>query len=141
MKIILAFVMLVATGLQAKSQCDKKVVWHASKVDMIDTKGNLLQNKEGMILFETDPQKLSLSFKESTEEGLEGMVKAKSCEWKEPFRNGKSNYNTTVTIDGRSSNAIFTLEAKESKIVLTVEIEIMEGRKFQVYIDNYEEIK
>lgn len=141
MKVILAFGMLLISGLQAKSQCEKKVLWHASKADMVDTKGSLLQSKAGIIIFETDPQKVSLNFKESTEEGLEGIVLKKTCDWKEPFKNGKAVYNTTVSIDGKTSNAIFTLDAKEGKIVLWVEIEIMDGKKFLVYIDSYEEVK
>jgi hypothetical protein len=141
MKIILAFVMLVVTGMQANSQCDKKTVWHASKADMVDASGNLLQRKEAVIIFETDSQKLSLSFKESAEAGLEGTVKEKTCDWKEPFKNGKTVYHTTVSIDGRTSNASFTVEAKEAKIVLTIEIEIMNGKKFLIYIDSFEEVK
>jgi len=141
MKVILAFVMLLVTVLQANSQCDKKVVWHASKADMFDAKGNLLQSKEGIIIFETDSQKVSLNFKESTEAGIEGIVMKKICEWKEPFKNGKAIYHTPVSIDGKTSNAIFTLEAKEGKTVLSVEIEIMDGKKFLIYIDSYEEVK
>jgi hypothetical protein len=139
MKVIFVFVMLLVTGLQSKSQCDKKVVWHASKADMFDIKGNLLQSKEGVIIFETDSQKVSLNFKESAEAGLEGIVMKKTCDWKEPFKNGKAAYNTTVSIDGKTSNAFFTLEAKEGKILLSVEIEIMDGKKFVIYLDSYEE--
>ena len=141
MKVILAFVLLVITGIQANSQCEKRVIWHASKADMFDVNGNLLQSKEGIIVFETDSQKVSLNFKESTEAGLEGMVIKKTCDWKEPFKNGKTVYHTPVSIDGKTSNAIFTLEAKEGKIVLSVEIEIMDGKKLLIYIDNYEEVK
>ena len=141
MKVILAFLILLVTGLQAKSQCDKKVVWHASKANMFDTKGNLLQSKEGIIIFETDRQNVSLNFKETSEAGLAGIIMKKTCDWKEPFKNGKAVYHTTVSIDGKTSNAMFTLEANEGKTVLSVEIEIMDGKKFVINMDSYEETK
>ena len=141
MKVIIAIVVLFFTGLQANSQCENKVTWYASKADMVDASGSVLQTKEGVIILETGPQKVSLSFRESTEAGLEGIVKEKICDWKEPFKNGKTVYRTTVSIDGRTSNASFTLEATEGKILLSVEIESMAGKKFLVYINRYEESK
>jgi hypothetical protein len=140
-KTILAFVILFITGLQAMAQCDKKVTWQASKADMFDAKGNLLQSKEGIITVETDPQKITVSFKESPEDGLEGTITEKTCDWKDAFKNGKTVYHTTVYVDGKNSNAIFTVEAKDGKITISVEIEIMEGRKFVIYVDTFEEVK
>ena len=133
--------MILLTGLQGMSQCDKKIKWNATKADMFDAKGTLLESKAATILVETDQQKISISFKESTEDGLEGPIKEKICDWKEAFKNGKTIYHTTVNIDGKTSNAIFTIEAKEGKITILVDIEMMEGRKFLIYIDTYEEIK
>jgi hypothetical protein len=70
----------------------KKVIWHASKAEMVDATGTLLTAKEAILLFETDPQKITLTFKESTEDGLEGTVKGKTCDWKEAFKNGKNSF-------------------------------------------------
>ena len=47
---------------------------------------------------------------------------------------------TTVNVDGKTCNAIFTVEAKDGKITIPVGIEMMEGRKF-LYIETYEEVK
>ena len=141
MKILLIFIMICITGSQAKSQCDKKVIWHASKAEMVDATGTLLNSKGGNIIVETDPQKITLTFKESTEDGLEGTVKGKTCDWKEAFKNGKTVYQTNVSVDGKTSNAIFTVEAKDDKITISLEITMMGGKKFVIHIDKYEEIK
>ena len=133
--------MILLTGLQGISQCDKKIKWNATKADMFDAKGTLLESKAAAILVETDQQKISISFKESAEDGLEGPIKEKTCDWKEAFKNGKTIYHTVVNIDGKTSNAVFTIEAKDGKITVLVDIEMMEGRKFLIYIDTYEEIK
>lgn len=136
---LLALVLLVAS-LQAISQCDRKVNWYAVKGEMYDQSGNLLDSRSDSIFFETDRQKVTLRFK-SDDKVLEGTVKEKICDWKEPFKNGKTIYHTTVIIDGETSNASFTVEARDAKVILWVEIQIRSERKFKIYLDNYEETR
>ncbi|HKC35180.1 MAG TPA: hypothetical protein VKB95_03925 [Chitinophagaceae bacterium] len=139
MKTILFFVMLVATGIQANSQCDKKVTWYATKGEMYNTNGALLDTKLDSIFLETDAKTISLRFK-FDDKPLEGTITEKICDWKESFRNGKTVYHATVFVDGISSNAIFTVEAKDGKITLSLEIEVRKERKFLIYISKYEEM-
>ena len=140
MKIIFAFLMLVVTGMHANSQCDKKVKWSGAKGEMYDINGALLDTRLDSIFLETDPQTISLRF-QSDNKALEGTINEKTCDWKEPFRNGKSVYHATVSIDGQTSNATFIVEAKDQKITLSVEIDIRQGRKFLIYIDKVEQVK
>jgi hypothetical protein len=140
MKSIFIFLALLIASSQAISQCDKKVMWYASKGEMLDASGKVLDTKVDSIFFETEPQKITLRFKWE-DKALEGTVKDKSCDWIEPFSNGKTVYHADVFFDDISSNAVFTLEAKEGKITLLLEIQAREGRKFLIYIDNYEEAK
>ena len=140
MKTILIFFILVVTSLQAISQCDKKVKWYGAKGEMFDANGTLLDTREDSIFLETDPQKITLKFK-SDNKSLEGTVREKTCDWKEPFKNGKTLYHTTVSVDGNSSTAIFTVEARDGKVTLWLAIEAMADKKFLIYIDRYEEAK
>lgn len=139
MKAICISLVLFVISSQAISQCDKKVYWYATKGDMLDTSGNVLDTRSDSIFLETDPQQITLRF-QADRNALEGTVKEKTCEWTEPFRNGKTVYHAIVFIDDRSSNAVFTVEAKDGKITLLVEIEAREGRKFLIYIDGHKEI-
>jgi hypothetical protein len=140
MKTILFFVMLVVTGIQANSQCDRKVYWYATKGEMYNTNGDLLDTKQDSIFFDTDPQKISLRFK-SDDKALEGTITEKNCDWKEPFRNGKTVYHAAVFVDGVNSNATFTVEAKDGKITLSLAMEARKERKFLIYIDSFKEVK
>ena len=140
MKAICISLILFVASSQVIAQCDKKVTWYASKGDMVDISGNVLDTKVDSIFFETDPQKITLRFK-ADQKTLEGTVKEKTCDWKEPFRNGKTIYHASVTVDGTLSDAVFIVEAKEGKITLSLEIEARQGRKFLIYIDRFEEAK
>src|SRR4030095_5575869 len=97
MKAILISFILFITSLQAISQCDKKVTWYATKGDMCDANGTVLDTKKDSITLETDPQKITLRFK-ADQKVLEGTVTEKTCDWKEPFKNGKTVYNDTLSI-------------------------------------------
>lgn len=137
--IFLAFIFFVA-GLQAISQCDKKMKGYAIKGEMYDTNGGLLDTKNDSIFLETGPQKISLRFQADNND-LEATVKEKICDWKEAFKNGKTIYHTMALIDGQTSDATFTIEAKDGNTILWVEIAIRQGRKFKIYLDKYEETK
>ena len=140
MKTILFFAMLVVTGIHANSQCDKKVSWYATKGEMYNTNGDLLDKKQDSIFFDTDPQKITLRFK-SDDKALEGTITEKNCDWKEPFRNGKTVYHAAVFVDGVNSNATFIVEAKDGKITLSLVMEARMERKFLIYIDSFKEVK
>jgi hypothetical protein len=140
MKVILLSFILSIASLHAISQCDKKVNWYGTKGEMYDANGGLLDTKLDSIFLQTDPQKITLRFK-NDDKALEGTVKEKICDWKEPYKNGKTVYHTTVFLEGASSNADFTIEAKDGKITLSLDIEVKKERKFMIYIDGYQEIK
>ena len=145
MKAILISLILLVASFQAISQCDKKVKWYASKGEMFDTNGTLLDTKYDSIILETDPQKITLTFKSGAKafggKPLEAIVTEKSCHWKEPFRNGQTVYHGTVSLDGSPGNATFTIESIDQKITLSLSIEARKERKFLIYIDRYEEVK
>lgn len=129
-------ILLVAIGLGAAAQCDQKVSWYASKGEMYDTKGTLLDTKIDSIFIETDPQKISVRFK-SDQNSLEGTIKDKACDWKVPFKTGKAIYHTDVSLEGTTSNATFILEGKDGKITLTVVVDARADKKYVIYIDGY----
>ena len=139
MKIIITVLTLILTGLTANAQCDKKVKWYSAKAEMYHTNGNLLDTKLDSVFVETEPGKIRVKF-QYDDNALEGIVKEKNCEWKEPFKNGKTIYHASVTVDGINSDATFTIEAKYQKTTLSIEIEARKERKFIIYLDRYEEI-
>ena len=140
MKALLLAFLLSAAGLKAISQCDKKVTWYASTGEMYDLSGALLDTKLDSIFFETDPQKISLRFK-ADGKSMEGTIKDKTCDWKQPFKNGKTVYHAAVNVDGQDSNATFIVEARDGKITLSMTLDIRNDKKFLIYIDKYAEIK
>ena len=51
MKAICISLILFVASSQVIAQCDKKVTWYASKGDMVDISGNVLDTKVDSIFF------------------------------------------------------------------------------------------
>lgn len=137
--IILAIAVFLVTGIGSFAQCDKKVKWQGAKAELIGTSGEVEDTKDATFVITADSKTVSLSILESTEEKIEGSVTESTCEWKETFKNGKAVYKTTlVKPNGDSSPGTVTIEGKDGKITVLVEMEKMEGKKIRVLIDKYE---
>jgi hypothetical protein len=139
--IILALVITLFTSVASFAQCDKKVKWQAAKAELVDESGNVVDTKEGRIVITTDAKTIRFEILESENETAEGTVSETTCEWKEAFKNGKSTYKAAMTgRNGDSQNASITVEGKDGKVKLTLELEKLNGKKVIINVDKYEVI-
>src|SRR6266850_2696336 len=100
---------------------------------MLDAIGQVVDTKEGSIEVETDSNHVIVRIKEKPDEQMEGSAKEFTCEWKEPFKNGKTIYKTELSKpNGDNSNASFTIEGKDGKITILLVIDKLEGRKIRI---------
>jgi hypothetical protein len=139
--ILLAIALVLFTGVASFAQCDKKVKWKATKAELIDENGQVADTKEGNINITADSKTITLEIEESPNDKLEGTVNESSCEWKEAFKNGKMVLKASLNErDGDVSPGTITIEGKDGKLTITLEIEKMNGRKVRIAIDKYETI-
>jgi hypothetical protein len=140
--IILALMILLITTLAGSGQCNRKVDWHAVKAELLDESGQVVDTKEGAILLSTDKSTIMLSMKEAPHKSIEGTITESNCDWKNAFKSGKSVYKAELYKSNNqqdSSNSTFTIEAKDGKITILMEIEKMQGKKIRIPVDKYEE--
>jgi hypothetical protein len=70
------------------------------------------------------------------------MIKSDTCSWTTPFKEGKTILKATLKRAGEDPlNATITIEGKEAKITMLIEIEEMPDRKIRAVIQNFEEKK
>ena len=137
--IILAFALILFTAAGSFAQCDKKVKWIGAKGELIGTGGDVEDTKEATFMITVDSKNISLEISENPNERIEGPVTESTCEWKEAFKNGKGVYKATLTKpNGQSTAATISIEGKDGKFIVLLELEQMEGKKVRVYIDKYE---
>jgi hypothetical protein len=139
--IILALALVLFTSVASFAQCDKKVKWQAAKAELINENGDVEDTKEGTIVITTDSKNIVLEIVESPDNKLEGTVTESTCEWKEAFKNGKTTLKATLQErDGETSPGTITIEGKDGKFIITVQIEKMNGKKVRINVDKHEVI-
>jgi hypothetical protein len=139
---ILALLLLVAGSTMSLAQCDKKVVLHASKSEQLDGSGAVQGTKDEQTTLEIDKTGVTVSI--SGNEGdqkLTGAIKSNTCNWKVPFKEGKTVITTTLKDDSGNDPKDFTItiEGKEGKVTLIAESPSMPDRKIKLYIEKFEE--
>jgi hypothetical protein len=138
-KIILALSLVIVTGLTAVAQCDKKIKWTASKAEMYDQSGNVIDNKTATFLITMDSKNILLDIVENEEDKLEGTVGETTCEWKEAFKAGKSSSKVNMmNKNGETSAGTISVEGKDGKLIITFTLDMMNGKYVKIYVDKYE---
>ena len=71
---------------------------------------------------------------------LTGTIKSYTCEWKVPFKEGKTIIKAIlVDQSGDVKNVTITIRAKDGKVTFLAEVEEMPDKKIRLVIDKFEE--
>jgi hypothetical protein len=131
--------LLTITTAIAQTPCDKKVVYHSEKQELLDTDGQIADSKTDVVDIEVSKEGISVKVNDKDGE-LTAAVKEVTCEWKTPYQEGKAVYKVTFAKgSGEASEGSLTIEAKEGKITVLFVIEAMNGKKLRALISNYSE--
>jgi hypothetical protein len=139
--IFLALAILVLTTITGNGQCHRKINWKAAKAELLDEKGQVIDTKKGAIVMSTDKSTLSLTIKDAPSQSMEGTIKDISCNWQHAFKEGKTVYIADMHHANSSdkSHGTFTIEARDGKITILMELEKLEGKKIRIPVEKYEE--
>ena len=130
----LAIIFLLA-GVAVKAQCDKKTKWTASKMEMIDTAGNV-QSRDGIITVITGDGKILVT---AEDEELSGTITDYICKWQDK-NNGSMSFKSELTDkQGILRHATITIEAKEGNTVILLDAK-EEQTKIRLPVNDYQEI-
>lgn len=139
---IIALLLFLAGSTLCLAQCDKKLSLVTSKTEHLDGSGNLERTAEEQTVIEIIDKKISVNI-ENGKQTLTGTIKSNTCDWKTPFKEGKSVINTTISDEngGGEKDYILTIEGKDGKVTLTAESVQDPDRKLRFVLDKFEEKK
>ncbi|SDP72200.1 hypothetical protein SAMN05428975_2324 [Mucilaginibacter sp. OK268] len=139
---IIALLLLLACSTVCLAQCDKKLSLITSKTEHLDGSNNLERAVDEQTVIEIIDKKISVNI-ENGKQTLTGTIKSNTCDWKTPFKEGKSVINTTISDEdgGGEKDYVLTIEGKDGKVTLTAESVQDPDRKLRFVLDKFEEKK
>ena len=143
-KIAFVLAVLMAFNISLFAQCDKKISWSAQKADFMDEAGNIQDTKNVKVMVYTNKKEVMILHGDDVMDTLRGFVKEMTCDWKQPYKNGRMIMKADMSEkNGESLNGSVTIEAIESKITIWLRVESPDGKKMviKIPVDNYIEEK
>ena len=138
-KLILGLLLVIGAGISTYAQCGKRVIIISSVTEHIKA-GEVERTKDETSTIEFDSKEIHIA--PGDDAPITGTIKSTTCEWKTPFKEGKSVVKAIVTDPGgQTFNITITIEGKEGKISFLLEIEEQPDRKIRLLVDKFEEKK
>lgn len=139
-KMFLSFAVLLLAATAGIAQCDKYVIYHSDKQERISETGDVVATKSDILNIEFTKEKITVNH-EQQPGALTATIKETICEWKEIYKEGKAIYKVEYQKpeSGETSEGVMTVEAKEGKLHILIEMARLDGKKIKVLVNKYEE--
>ncbi len=134
-KQVLILLFVVVAGSSSYAQCDKKSVLTSSLTEYLTSSGEIRKTVEEATTIEFDSKTIVVTPGDHT---MEGTVSSITCDWKMPYKEGKTVIKTTIAIgDGQTMDVTITIEGKDGKIILL--FEESPEKRIRITVDKFEE--
>ncbi len=113
-------ILLVASGTLCMAQCDQKVSFTSGITTHLDANGGVKNTvaEQTTLTFDKIDLVVAIS-RDRADMKLTGKVKSYVCDWKVPFKEGKTTLTGSLVNDnGESRDYTITIEGKDGKIQL-----------------------
>ncbi|RFZ90703.1 hypothetical protein D0C36_17230 [Mucilaginibacter conchicola] len=130
-----AFITFGATQITF-AQCDKTVMLTSSETSFLDDKGEVTRTKAEDVKVTITPTDITIEPGDDPQ--MSGKITSKTCDWKVPYKEGKTVIKSTISGQGDDKHITVTIEGKGGKVTLLFEAEEMKGKKIQVVADKFE---
>jgi len=140
-KIVLAALLVLLSFGTAMAQCDKKFVLTSSKTDYLDSSNNLQRSLDEESVVEISNSEIKV-IPGNPERVMAGPVKSHECNWKVPYKEGKSIVKATVSNhDGETRDVLITIEGKDGAITFIAVLDNDQNRKVRLNVNSFQEKK
>lgn len=140
MKNYLITAIALSISAAAMAQCEKPVTFTSSGFNVVDSLGNVQRTKTGYVSVECSKTHIKMIFNGDANSLMTGEIKDMVCNWKEPFKSGKTTFTTDLlNPEGETKHASFTIEGVEGRIVITGRADYKPNELLQINVEKYEE--
>jgi hypothetical protein len=134
--IALTLSLMLAGGVACFAQCGKTVVLSSSKTEHLDAGGTVQRTDDETTMIELTKTALNISVND--EHKITAKITSQTCDWKIPFKEGKTVIKATASNDqGEERKITVTIEGKDGKVTLLFEMDGMPDDRIRVGIDKF----
>lgn len=123
------------------AQCDKTVVLTGSKTEYLNAQGELQRTVDEQSILTFTKTEVTRREPGSDELKLQGKITAVTCDWKVPYKEGKTVIQATLREGDREEAATFTIEGKDGKVTLLAQIISMPDKQIRLAVESFTEAK
>ena len=135
-----AFAFLLFSVATSFGQCDKNVVLTCSKTEYLNAEGAVQRTVEEECVIKVSKSEVTIA--PSGHATMIASVTSTACEWKQPFKVGKTTLEATFKNEnGDARNATITIEGKDGKITCVMKEKERPDRIIKVTVGKFEEQK
>jgi len=124
------------------AQCDKNLKITASKTEYLDSTGQVQRTDDENSTIDITGKDIVIN-PGSEENIMRGKIKSAVCEWKVPFKEGKTVIKTDLerTGGGEARATTITIEGKDGKVTIIAKADDFPNRLIRLSLDKFEETK
>ena len=139
------FALLTASVLffgYTKAQCLTHVKYSASSMQVLDSTMQQVGSKDVSFVMEVTEKGFTATQDGQDDDAFHGTLKKLTCDWKEPYKNGKIIMICDVHTNNEDIvDADITIEAVDGKITITMHAKEHANEILKLAIDKYDEVK
>jgi hypothetical protein len=139
--LIVLLLLLSYSVTTSYAQCGKKLFIISTKTEHLDGNGTIQRSNDEKSLIEITKSEITIS-PGNEQNKMIGIIKSDTCNWIVPYKHGKTIIKATFTREGENPrNATITIEGKDEKLTMLIDVDEMPDKKIRVAIDKFEEKK
>ena len=141
-KIVILILSAISMHAGAFAQCDKNAVINSSKTEYMDSTGVIERTVNENSTVEIKGKEIIIT-PANEDNTMRGAIQTMVCEWKVPFKEGKTVITSDLTRNGASeARAVtITIEGKDGKLTLIARSPQFPNRVIRLNIDHFAESK
>lgn len=138
--IIITLLLLAAGGTICKAQCDQKVSVKSSQTTHLDASGSVKGTDAEQTTVSFDKTNITVAINHDGEDRkMSGTIKKSTCDWKVPFKEGKTTLDISLSNDnGESRDFTVVIEGKDGKLTFSAESPAEPDDKIRLQVDKFE---
>ncbi len=135
-KTILVLALSFAT-IYSVAQCNQTVAYFSGKAEFLDNTGKVERSEEGKVVLKVSPTSVMFTHNDDDDDALNGAITDFACDWKEPFKTGKTTFTAGfINKRGERNDASISIEGKDTTQEILINFKAW-GKTLKLITDSY----